>query len=308
LQEIIPLENTSYTPLVSVIIPTYNRADFIIEAINSVLNQTYKHFEIIVVDDGSNDNTVQVLAPYQDRITLITQKNGGISVARNTGIAASKGELVAFLDDDDRWLPHKLAVQAPLFADPKVKLVHTAGHFFDESNGWENTQFFGDVDFHDLLGMKIIYVQTVITRRSVLDEVGLFDETLPAAEDVDMWLRIASKYPMTGIDNCTAEMRCTATSMQNNSNRVFTYLNLVLEKHSHHHGDCELCRSSLAKSRHQLRIHFYEQCKKKSRSALDQKLYGQAIKLRLQAFRYDPMALPKLPYSGVKYIIRKLTR
>jgi glycosyltransferase involved in cell wall biosynthesis len=295
-------------PLVSVIIPTYNRANYVTDAIDSVLKQTYTNYEIIVVNDGSKDNTEQVLAPYQDRVTIINKKNGGPSVARNVAIAASKGELIAFLDDDDRWLPHKLALQAPLFADPNVNLVHTAGHFYDESNGWENTQFVGDIDFHALLGMKIIYVQTIVTRKSVLDEIGPFDEALPAAEDVDIMLRIAAKYPMTGIDNCTAEIRCTATSYQSNLENFFVYLNKVLERHSHYHGDCALCRSALAKSRIQLRMHYYEQCKKQSRSALEQKKFGKAIKLRLRAFRYDPMALPKLPYNGVKYLLRKLSR
>lgn len=302
------MDNTNYQPLVSVIIPTYNRAHYITEAIDSVLKQTYTNYEIIVVNDGSRDDTVKVLAPYLDRVTVITKQNAGLAAARNTGIAASKGEIIALLDDDDRWLPHKLAVQTPLFADPNVSLVHTAGHFYDESNGWENTQFFGDVDFHQLLAMKVIYVQTVMIRKTILDEIGPFDEALPAGEDIDMWLRIAAKYPLTALDNCTADIRCTATSMQSNINNFFVYLNKVLERHSHYHGDCALCQASLAKSRSQLREHYYLLSKKQAYSALDQKLYGKAIKLRLQAFRYDPMALVKLPYNGVKYILRKLSR
>ncbi len=302
------MDNAEWKPLVSVVIPTYNRAHYIAEALDSVLNQTYSRYEIIVINDGSKDNTEEILAPYKGRIRLINQKNAGLSAARNAGIRASTGDLIAFLDDDDRWQPHKLAVQVPLFADPKVNLVHTAGRFFDDSNGWDNVQFFGDVDFHDLLAMKIIYVQTVIVRKTVMNEIGFFDETIPAGEDVDMWLRIASKYKLTGIDTCTSEMRCTATSMQSNMENFFVYVNRVLERHSHYHGDCALCRAALAKSRAQLRVHFYEQCKNRSRLALDEKKYAQAIKMRIYAFRFDPMALPKLPLNGCKYLYRRLTR
>ena len=301
------MDSTEYRPLVSVVIPTYNRARYVTEAVDSVLNQTYDNYEIIVVNDGSKDDTVQALAPYADRITLITQPNAGLSAARNTGIAASKGEIIALLDDDDRYLPHKLAVQTPLFADPNVKLVHTAGHFYDETNGWEEVQFRGNVDLHQLLTMKIIFVQTVMMRKSVLDEVGPFDVNLPAGEDLDMWLRVAAKYPLTALDNCTTDIRCSSTSMQSNFDNFFTYLNRVLERHSHYHGDCAQCRASLAEAQLFLRDHFYFQCKKQARMALEQKKYGQAVKYRLRAFRYDPMALVKLPINGVKYLGRKLS-
>ena len=96
---------------VSVIIPTYNRAEYVTHAIDSVLAQTYTDYEIIVVDDGSADNTKDVLLPYMDRIRYIYQENAGLSAARNTGIKAAKGDWIAFLDSDDEWLPGKLAVQ-----------------------------------------------------------------------------------------------------------------------------------------------------------------------------------------------------
>lgn len=303
------MDVTNYSPLVSAVIPTYNRAHFITLAVDSVLNQTYENYEVVVVNDGSKDNTEEVLSRYKDhpKVRIITKKNGGLSAARNTGIEAAKGELIAFLDDDDAWRPHKLAVQVPLFADPNVNLVHTAGHFYDESNGWTNTQFFGDIDFHEQLAMRVIYVQTVITRKSVLEEVGPFDVDLPAGEDVDMWLRIGAKYRMTGIDNCTADIRCLADSMQrSNLENYFVYLNRILEKHSHYHGDCALCREALAKSRRQLRMHYFGESKKRGQAAWAAKKYGEALKLRLWAYRYDPMAIPMLPVNGVRTLCRKL--
>jgi glycosyltransferase involved in cell wall biosynthesis len=301
-----PVDNTNYMPLVSVVIPTYNRPQYVTQAIDSVLNQTYPNIEVLVINDGSTDNTLDVLASYKDRIRIVTKQNAGLSAARNTGIRESRGELIAFLDDDDRWLPHKLTVQAPLFADPKVNLVHTAGHFFDESNGWENIQFFGDVDFHDVLDMKIIYVQSVIARKTVFDDIGFFDEALRSCEDVDMWLRISSKYRMTGIDNCTVDIRCHAASMQHNIEVMYTSLSKVLERNSHYHGDCALCRAALARSLSTVKQYYYQQCKRRAHVAMEKRQYGQAIKMRLWAFRYDPMALPKLPYNGMKYLVRKL--
>ena len=302
------MDSTIYRPLVSVVIPTYNRAHYVTEAIESVLNQTYDRYEIIVVNDGSKDDTEKVLAPYQDRVTVITQQNAGLSAARNAGIDASKGEIIALLDDDYRWLPHKLAVQTPLFADSNVSLVHTGGHFYDESNGWEQNQFRGDIGLHQLLAMKIIFVQTVMVRKSILDAVGPFDVDLPAGEDLDMWLRIATKYTLTALDNCTVDIRCSSTSMQSNFENYFIYLNRVLDRHSHYHGDCADCRASRTESRNFLRTHFYEQCKKQALLAMEEKKYGRAVKCRLKAFRYDPMALLKLPASGFRYLSRKRGR
>ena len=112
-------------PLVSVIIPCYNQGKYLAEAIESALNQTYPHVEVIVVNDGSTDNTAEVAARYAGRITYVEQENGGPSAARNAAIGVATGSLIAHLDSDDRWSPQKLERQVPMFADPQKTAFHS---------------------------------------------------------------------------------------------------------------------------------------------------------------------------------------
>src|SRR4030042_587586 len=122
-------------PKVSVIITTYNRVHFVCEAIDSVLNQTFKDFEIIVVDDGSTDNTKEALKRYSKNIFYIYQSNKGRSQARNTGLKVAKGDYIAFLDDDDIWVPHKLEKQVAFMdSNPNIGLVHTITEVIDEES------------------------------------------------------------------------------------------------------------------------------------------------------------------------------
>jgi len=126
-----------FTPLVSVVIPTYNSADFLIQALNSVLNQTYSNYEIIVVDDGSSDNTSQAIEPWRSQIRYIYQDNQGVAAARNRGIDAATGDFIAFLDADDLFLPQKLQQQVAVFeAQPDLGMV---------ISGWQVTDAEGEV-------------------------------------------------------------------------------------------------------------------------------------------------------------------
>ena len=154
-------------PLVSVVIPAYNRAAYLAQAIDSVLAQTYTPLEIIVVDDGSTDDTAQLAASYLPRIQLIRQANAGAAAARNSGIAQSHGELIALLDSDDRWLPDKLARQVPLFADQRVGLVHGGIRSFRDSDGSTIGDYFpgADLDVHALLSYPGLCTQTLVFRR-----------------------------------------------------------------------------------------------------------------------------------------------
>lgn len=182
---------------VSVIIPTYNCDRYIAQAIDSVLGQTYRDYEIIVIDDGSTDNTPQVLQPYSNRIRYIRQQNYGVSVARNRGIESAKGELVAFLDSDDFFLPDKLAAQVAVFdTQPELGIVHSGWRRVDGSGQPIKDEELWDrvpkLDLEAWLRWKPIGTMgTLMFRRHWLLEAGGFQPGLGHAEDVDLVLRLA---------------------------------------------------------------------------------------------------------------------
>ena len=182
-------------PSVSVIIPTYQLAHLVGQTIDSVLAQTYTDYEIIVVNDGSTDNTKEVLASYGDRITVIHQENQGAAAARNAGIMATRGKYIAFLDHDDLWLPNKLEKQiAYLESNPKIGLVYSDTFFFNEEGVYPYT--FAQANnippvqhcWTLFVRNSIMSCSVVVVRRECLDEVGLFDATTVPCDDYDMWL------------------------------------------------------------------------------------------------------------------------
>jgi len=194
---------------VSIIIPTYNRAEYIGKAIESVLAQTYKDYEIIIVDDGSIDNTKQVLEPYMNRIRYICQGNGGVSAARNTGIKAAKGKWIAFLDSDDRWLPHKLACQMEFIRDTTAKVCFTNVTHVHEpeplmqvncnKGGATHVKLFSE-PFDLILDKSCrLYVQTMLIEHNLLERAECFDESLTVAEDTRLIFRLAFKTPFAYI-------------------------------------------------------------------------------------------------------------
>jgi len=194
----------SQSPLVSVIIPTFNRAWSISKAVDSVLEQDYPNIELIVVDDGSTDNTENILLSYSDSIHLIQQENKGVSMARNTGISAASGELIAFLDSDDYWYPEKISAQVDFFnAHPKAFICQT-----DEiwvKNGVrvhpkKHHKKLNGMIFTPSLGLCLISPSAVMIRKNLFDRVGVFDESLPACEDYELWLRVTSRYPVSLIN------------------------------------------------------------------------------------------------------------
>ena len=192
-------------PRVSVIIPTFNRAQKVVRAIESVLNQSIKDFEIIVVDDGSTDNTNQALARYMSAIKYIRQPvNRGVSSARNIGIKSSTAPWIAFLDSDDYWLNDKLYVQME-FVDSNSGTVACQteeiwirnGRRVNPKNKHKKPS---ENIFKESLKLCLVSPSAVALKRSLFEEVGLFDETFPAAEDYDLWLRISCRYPIYLID------------------------------------------------------------------------------------------------------------
>ena len=188
------------TPRVSVVIPTYNRARIIEEAVDSVLAQDYKDFELIVVDDGSTDNTSEVLAPYEDDVRVLFQENKGVSAARNRGIAEASGRLIAFLDSDDLWLPQKLSAQVEFFNQRPDAFICQTGEVWVRNgrrvNPGQRHKKPSGMIFEPSLELCLVSPSAVMIRRDLLDRTGGFDETLPACEDYDLWLRISCRFPV----------------------------------------------------------------------------------------------------------------
>lgn len=186
---------------VSVIITTYNRADFVLEAVRSVISQKcVKPCEIIVVDDGSTDNTPEVLYPVMESIKYVRQDHGGVSRARNHGIDCSVGEWIAFLDSDDIWLPQKLVNHWRFCLENPALTVSQTDEIWIRNGIRLNPKKYHlkpeGYCFERLLKRCLISPSAVMIHRSVFDTVGKFDERIPACEDYDLWLRIGYRFPI----------------------------------------------------------------------------------------------------------------
>jgi len=194
------MTKASKKPLVSVIIPTYNRGWIVKEAIDSVLEQDFPDYELIVVDDGSVDNTAAILKAYRKKITVLRQDNQGVSAARNYGIAAASGRLISFLDSDDLWLPPKLSIQVKFFNDhPEAVINQTQERWFRNGvrvNPKQRHHKFSGMIFERSLALCLVSPSAVMIKKRLFKTVGFFDENLPACEDYDLWLRISCRYPV----------------------------------------------------------------------------------------------------------------
>jgi len=229
------------TPKVSVIIPTYNSAQYICETLDSVLAQTYKDYEIIVVDDGSTDNTREVLKPYMSKIKYIYKENGGPASARNVGIKNARGEYIAFLDSDDIWLPEKLEKQIEyLQSNPDIALVYSDCIRFNENGVCQRKSNVYHLRegyiFFKLLEGNFITTSTVIVRRECLDKVGYFDEELDDlkhSEDYDLWLRISRSFKIGYIREPLVKYRVRESGLnRSNIDRAYKALLKVFDKNT----------------------------------------------------------------------------
>lgn len=200
-------------PEISVIIPAFNSADYIGEAIRSVLAQTYTNFELIVVDDGSTDATPEIVREFGHEVTYVRQENGGAASARNHGIRIAKGEFIAFLDADDTWEPDKLEKQINLFKDdPGLGMVFTENKLFDEEGEYcdsldkKNRLMSGDLA-QSIFMSSGVATPTVMVRSEVFRKLGTFEESLSQSEDDNMWIRITSNYKGMLIDEPLVRIR-----------------------------------------------------------------------------------------------------
>jgi glycosyltransferase involved in cell wall biosynthesis len=208
---------------VSIIVPTFNRAYLVTETIDSILNQTFRDFELIIVDNCSTDDTEKVIAGYQDeRIRYFKNDNGGvIAVNRNYGISQAHGEYIAFCDDDDLWLPEKLEKQLLEFEkDSGLGLVCTNAVIFNETGELGSFHKTGltaaDFTLKSLIFGNLVICSSVLIKKSAIDSIGLFD-TAPAiftAEDFELWLRIARRYRLKYIDSPLVKYRIHSANIK----------------------------------------------------------------------------------------------
>src|SRR2546427_10997567 len=206
-------------PSVSVVIPVYNGEQFLADAIQSVLDQTYQNFEVIVVDDGSTDGSAAVAKRFGEAIRYVHKANGGVSKARNTGIAAARGTYLAFLDQDDLWLPDKLAAQvAYLDSHPEIGAVYCQCEV--KGKGWwlRSGLYYAEPVKGDLVclmrGGTCLLMTTTMFRREVLEKIGGFDETFIGAgyEDADLTIRVSEVAQIAHLPQVLAVYRAHSTN------------------------------------------------------------------------------------------------
>ncbi len=200
-------------PTVSVVIATYNYGHFLSRAIDSVMAQTFTDFDVIVVDDGSTDNTSEVVRPYQDcsRFTYHPIGHVGVTAAKNYGLKRARGQYLATLDSDDEWEPTKLERQLQMFeSNPALGLVYTRRMIIDPTGrtlGVDRRPLYRGRIVENLLLDNFICYSTVMVKKSVLDDVGLLDESFIIPSDYDLWLRVALKYEADYLDEALVRYR-----------------------------------------------------------------------------------------------------
>jgi glycosyltransferase involved in cell wall biosynthesis len=190
---------------VTLIIPTFNRAALLKRALESVYSQTVKAAEIIVVDDGSTDSTAQMIRQDYPDVLYLYQENRGVSAARNYGVKKASNHWIAFLDADDEWLPEKLATQLNVIENNPADtwLIHTNEIWIRNGrrvNQMDKHKKYGGEIFENCLPLCVISPSSVLMRKSLIFEAGLFDEQLPACEDYDMWLKISARYAVSYLE------------------------------------------------------------------------------------------------------------
>lgn len=226
-------------PKVSVIIPTYNRAEFLKSAIESVLGQTYMDFELLISDDASTDNTEQVVESFSDKRIRFTKNeiNKGVIHIRNKAVTNSTGEYIAFLDDDDEWMPEKLEKQINIIEGRPHSLgaVYTGAHSIDTKLGKvvkiTTPKYRGNI-LKELLENNIIITSSIVVKKRCFEKVGLFDPEYRSASDFDMWIRLAEEYDFNYVKDSLVRYHIHPNSISTNYVAVRDGLERLLAKHN----------------------------------------------------------------------------
>jgi len=224
--------------LVSVIMPVYNREEYVGYAISSILDQTYSNVEVVAVNDGSTDRSLQILREFEDKypgkVVVIDQANQGQVASRNNAISQAKGRYIAFLDSDDLWQPTKLEKQMPLFNDV-VGLVYCAVDNINEDGEKIDTELCesdcrGDI-YPKLLVSNRMTGGTVVVRRDVIDKVGVFDTDFPAAENWDLWIRVCKVSEADFVNEPLVQYRFHPGNMSKDQTLMLSVIQRIIDKH-----------------------------------------------------------------------------
>lgn len=224
-------------PGVSIIIPAYNYAHYLPYAIDSALNQTYFPIEVIVVDDGSTDNTAEIVASYGNKVKYVYQKNAGLSAARNTGIREAKYDYLVFLDADDTLEPTMVESAMKQFAGlpSDFGIVACLSKYIDsEGNLIKQTDFYyhpcGEITVQDILLMTRFAPSSVVVKKSAFETCGYFDTSLRSSEDRDMWIRIGQKFKIYLTADTLVNIRKHTSNMSSNPSRMRDNMARVIKK------------------------------------------------------------------------------
>jgi glycosyltransferase involved in cell wall biosynthesis len=281
-------------PLISVIMPCYNHARFLPEAVASLQAQVYPNWECIIVNDGSSDNTAQVgatLAADDSRVRLISQNNRGLSAARNRGLDEARGQLVHFLDADDYILPEMYEKMVKIFQTRSdVSVVYSGYQFVTASRDLLSSIPVlpepADV-FHDLLEGNLWPCHAIMVRKAAVDSVGFFDEALNACADWDLWLRIAStERKFVPVSREFACYRQLSDSMSSNGWHMLELGFAVIEKNLHWHKTCRVCKAAATRGRQRWCVYCWNRLRSEPRVVLTGELFAY-LPLLLRIARSD---------------------
>lgn len=300
-------------PTVSVVLPTHNRPGYLKEAIESVLAQTYQDWELLVIDDGSTDETKETVQRYvqQDRrIRYIPQSQQGVSVARNTGIRSAAGRYLAFLDDDDLFLPKKLECQvAFLEAHPDTGMVYAYIDLVDAQLQFLDRQpYTPNWTFSGFISDCFILVHAVLVRTSCFEQLGGFRTDLRIIEDYEMWLRLSRSYQIAFLPECVGWYR------KHGLNKTRDFVPAFVEQIRIHQGflrrgcltpqERQVLQESIGNLTHRLALSLYQ----RAAQAIEDGRYAAAARDCVSALRRDPLIGIRVPWGQGKSWLYRICR
>ena len=294
-------------PLISIVIPAYNQAQFLKLALDSCLAQSYKPLEIVVVDDGSQDGTADVARRYGDPVRFIQQANQGTAAARNRGIEEARGDAIALLDHDDLFVPRKLELQAPLLQN--AALVYGGIEVFDSASGRITSTYLppSNLDVQRLLGFETIPPQTFLFWKRVFLEAGGFDARLSGVDDWDFSIRAAARHAIVGVPQALTRVRTHLDNQGHDKTLMFRACRAVLRKNARLHPGCRQCREALRRARRTTALWYYEFLRDCALRSAREGRYMEAAAFGLRAAVRNPWKALHVA-RGVDFVKRRMQK